>query len=67
MHGCKLVASQLELRLHEQTQIVTSAASSVHIQQFQREIASLLLISLLYISILTLFLNFYLFLGYIDY
>ena len=51
------LTNQLELRLHEQTQIVSSAACRVGHQEFHSCIASLPLVSLL---IPTPFLNFYL-------
>ena len=63
MHGCNYsVTPQLELCLHEQTQIVASAACRVGSQEFHSWIASLPLVSLLFIRIPTPFLNFYLFL-----
>ena len=54
------LANQLELCLHEQTQIVASAACRVGSREFHRWIASLPLVSLLfkYIAIPTPFLNF---------
>ena len=54
-----VLANQLELCLHEQTQIVASVACRVGSQEF----ASLLLISLLFIAIPTSFLNFYFFIN----
>ena len=56
------LANQLELCLHEQTQIVASAACRVGRQEFHSWIASLPLVFLLFIMIPTPFLNFYLFL-----
>ena len=56
------LATQLELCLHEQTQIVASVAYRVGSQEFHSWIASLPLVSLLFIVIPTPFLNFYLFL-----
>ena len=53
------LANQLELCLHEQTQIVASVAYRVGSQEFHSWIASLLLLSLLFIVIPTRFLNFY--------
>ena len=52
------LANQLELCLHEQTQIVASAACRVGSQEFHSWIASLPLVSLLFIVIPTPFLNF---------
>ena len=49
-----VLANQLELCLHEHTQVVGSAACRVDSQEF----ASLLLVSLLFIAIPTSFLNF---------
>ena len=57
VHVWMHLANQLELCLHEQTQIVASAACRVG-QEFHSWIASLPLVSLLFIVILTLFLNF---------
>ena len=54
----QLLANQLELCLHEQTQIVASAACRVGSQEFHSWIASLPLVSLLFIVIPTPFLNF---------
>ena len=51
-------ANQLELCLHKQTQIVASAACRVGSQEFHSWIASLPLVSLLFIVIPTPFLNF---------
>ena len=62
VHVWMQLANQLELCLHEQTQIVASAACRVGSQEFHSWIASLLLVSLLIIVIPTPFLNFYLFL-----
>ena len=55
------LANQLELCLHEQTQIVASAACRVSSQEFHSWIASLPLVSLLFIVIPTLFLNLYIY------
>ena len=52
------LANQLELCLHEQTQIVASAACRVGSQEFHSWIASLPLVSLPFIVIPTPFLNF---------
>ena len=52
------LANQLELCLHKQTQIVASAACRVGSQEFHSWIASLPLVSLLFIVIPTPFLNF---------
>ena len=52
------LANQLELCLHEQTQIVAIAACRVGSQEFHSWIASLPLVSLLFIVIPTPFLNF---------
>ena len=52
------LANQLELCLHKQTQIVASAACIVGSQEFHSWIASLSLVSLLFIVIPTPFLNF---------
>ena len=57
-HVWMQLANQLELCLHEQTQIVTSAACRVGSQEFHSWIASLSLVSLLFIVIPTPFLNF---------
>ena len=54
------LANQLELYLHKQTQIVASAACIVGSQEFHSWIASLPLVSLLFIVIPTPFLKFYL-------
>ena len=43
------VAMQLELRLHDQTQIVANAACRVGSQHFHSYIASLSLVSLLFV------------------
>ena len=61
VHVWMQLANQLELCLHEQTQnlIVASAACRVGTQEFHSWIASLLLVSLLFIVIPTSFLNFY--------
>ena len=48
----------VEMCLHEQTQIVASAACRADSQQFHSWIASLPLVSLLFIAIPTPFLNF---------
>ena len=58
------LANQLELCLHEQTQIVASAACRVGSQEFHSWIASLPLVSLLFIDPYSLFkfLKFYLYL-----
>ena len=53
------LANQLELCLHKQTQIVASAACRVGSQEFHSWIASLPLVSLLFIVIPTPFLNFF--------
>ena len=58
VHVWMQLANQLELCLHEQTQIVTSAACRVGSQEFHSWIASLPLVSLLFIVIPTPFLNF---------
>ena len=58
VHVWMQLANQLELCLHEQTQIVASAACSVGSQEFHSWIASLPLVSLLFIVIPTPFLNF---------
>ena len=52
------LANQLELCLHKQTQIVASVACRVGSQEFHSWIASLPLVSLLFIVIPTPFLNF---------
>ena len=52
------LANRLELCLYEQTQIVASAACRVGSQEFHSWIASLPLVSLLFIVIPTPFLNF---------
>ena len=52
------LANQLELCLHEQTQRVASVACRVGNQEFHSWIASLPLVSLLFIVIPTPFLNF---------
>ena len=46
------LANQLELCLHEQTQVVASAACRVGSQEFHSWIASLPLVSLLFIVII---------------
>ena len=56
---CIQLANQLELCLHKQTQIVASVACRVGSQEFHSWIASLPLVSLLFIVIPTPFLNFY--------
>ena len=56
------LANQLELYLHKQTQIVATAACRVGSQEFHSWIASLPLVSLLFIVIPTPFLKFYLYL-----
>ena len=61
VHVWMQLANQLELCLHEQTQIVASAACRVSSQEFHSWIASLPLVSLLFIVIPTPFLNFYLY------
>ena len=48
---CMQLANQLELCLHKQTQIVASAACMVGSQEFHSWIASLPLVSLLFIVI----------------
>ena len=58
VHVWMQLANQLELCLHEQTQIVASAACRVGSQEFHSWIASLPLVSLLFIVIPTPFLNF---------
>ena len=55
---CMQLANQLELCLHTQTQIVASAACRVGSQEFHSWIASLPLVSLLFIVIPTPFLSF---------
>ena len=62
VHVWMQLANQLELCLHEQTQIVASAACRVGSQEFHSWIASWPLVSLNFIVIPTLFLNFYLYL-----
>ena len=57
VHVWMQLANQLELCLHEQTQIVASAACRVGSQEFHSWIASLPLVSLLFIVIPTPFLN----------
>ena len=52
------LANQLDLYLHKQTQIVATAACRVGSQEFHSWIASLPLVSLLFIVIPTPFLNF---------
>ena len=52
------LANQLELCLHKQTQIVATATCRVGSQEFHSWIASLPLVSLLFIVIPTPFLNF---------
>ena len=59
VHVWMQLANQLELCLHEQTQIVASAACRVGSQEFHSWIASLPLVSLLFIVIPAPFLNFY--------
>ena len=61
VHVWMQLANQLELCLHEQTQIA-SAACRVGSQEFHSWIASLSLVSLLFIVIPTPFLNFIYFL-----
>ena len=58
VHVWMQLANQLELCLHKQTQIVASAAFRVGSQEFHSWIASLPLVSLLFIVIPTPFLNF---------
>ena len=58
VHVWMQLANQLELCLHQQTQIVASAACRVGSQEFHSWIASLPLVSLLFIVIPTPFLNF---------
>ena len=58
VHVWMQLANQLELCLREQTQIVASAACRVGSQEFHSWIASLPLVSLLFIVIPTPFLNF---------
>ena len=55
VHVWMQLANQLELCLHEQTQIVASAACRVGSQEFHSWIASLPLVSLLFIVIPTPF------------
>ena len=64
---CMQLANQLELCLHKQTQIVASAACRVGSQEFHSWIASLPLVSLLFIVIPTPFLNFLNFIYYNRY
>ena len=59
VHVWMQLANQLESCLHEQTQIVASVACRVGSQEFHSWIASLPLVSLLFIVIPTPFLNFY--------
>ena len=61
------LANQLELCLHEQTQIVTSVACRVGSQEFHSWIAKLPLVSLLFIVILTPFLKFKFFIYIFNY
>ena len=63
---CMQLANQLELCLHKQTQIVASAACRVGSQEFHSWIASLPLVSLLFIVIPTPFLNFLNFIYFIH-
>ena len=65
VHVWMQLANQLELCLHEQTQIVASVSCRVGRQEFHSWIASLLLVSLLFIVIPTPFLSFKLFLVYL--
>ena len=58
VHVWMQLANQLELCLCKQTQIVASAACRVGCQKFHSWIASLPLVSLLFIVIPTPFLNF---------
>ena len=58
VHVWMQLANQLELCFHEQTQIIASAACRVGSQGFHSWIASLPLVSLLFIVIPTPFLNF---------
>ena len=58
VHVWMQLANQLELCLHKQTQIVASVACRVGSQEFHSWIASLPLVSLLFIVIPTPFLNF---------
>ena len=58
VHVWMQLANQLELCLHEQTQIVATVACRVGSQEFHSWIASLPLVSLLFIVIPTPFLNF---------
>ena len=62
VHAWVQLANHLKLCLHQQTQIVASAACRGSSQQFYSYIAILPLVSLLFIVIPTLLLNFYLFL-----
>ena len=55
VHAWMQLFNQLELCLHEQTQIVANAACRVGSQEFHRWIASLPLVSLLFIVIPTPF------------
>ena len=55
VHVWMQLANQLELCLHEQTQIVASAACRVGSQEFHSWIASLPLVSLLFIDPYSLF------------
>ena len=57
VHVWMQLANQLELRLREQIQIVASVACKVGSQEFHSRIASLPLVSLLFIVIPTSFLN----------
>ena len=66
VHVWMQLANQLELCLHEQTQTVTSAVCRVGSQKFHSWIASLPLVSLLFIVIPTPFLNFYLYYYYYN-
>ena len=58
VHVWMQLSNRLELCLHKQTQIVASAACRVGSQEFHSWIASLPLVSLLFIVIPTPFLNF---------
>ena len=58
VHVWMQLANQLELCLHEQTQIVASEACRVGRQEFNSWITNLPLVSLLFIVIPTPFLNF---------
>ena len=66
VHVWMQLANQLELCLHEQTQIVASAACRVGSQEFHSWIASLPLVSLLFIDSYSLFkfLKFYFIIKY---